>query len=1047
MAVIETDEYVAYSRGSGLSLDDIYVEFKRNQGGQEVTTPVRLSDLEILVVSGSNLTSTTRDYRKITSYSDFIRNLNAGVLVGNVKYRVNGQSFDVPRIGNVESGGARLVTRKLTIPTQYESTYVTATGDDIFDGLKRVNPVIKQDSFKSARGQYAYVKLDNESNYCFLGLSQIGYYENGAFVSLVGKNVSDFENKNLFTSKGKRVSNIYVGSTFTFSKAIAQERIDLATLTRETYEFDKDGNVVKETNGQPKMHTESIDGAYSEQIFRKIDGAVRLEVRNFNIKTNGSGEYLQLTIKGQSVPVMVSIDSLFTMNASGGADKPLKYISSTDSEYKEFINQLVGQRLLIKQDDNYIETEPLTFEQASFTYSVRKQRIASYSKDDVLADNAVLKLADGRFINEKSVVRPIAYDYTNDDNFDAYYVTYTDSTGKQQGMIVGKDIFDKSPERMVAGVKIHLSNAHKLKRSAKALKECDIIQTTNKPGDYAHDCLVIKKPNSSEKIATDEQILEQQKRVIEAYKKGEYALEYVVDDKGELVKLAEGQQRYLDVDYRYETDYANQKDNYNFLKMNPLKYDARKDELIGGPHFDLKKANKEGFKVWGEWMARFAGAGTSLAGILVLVAVPAVAIALAGAAVGSAIGIPIVNGIRAYNHNHRQYKYKDKTEVNRKERTKQVEKELQQLYDNIKEQTANIDKNAKLSPQEKEQQKAELERKFLYAYDQINETMLSMHRSKYYSEFKVVNGVAEVNEGNAPLMSEYREMMTGLKKKITKLEKAVKRDPTLKLELDNLKAEYEGKLTSYSSQGQITEKDKSLDQLEAKAERMRGLVLAKMFGKTDNLTADEIRALDSFEYKDGVEFSPVKLSKEEKKELDKEKRTERENELNQVAISLRKKLKNRSKGVEYVSKPIVSKYNEEANPTPAESVSETEPTTEAEHIQEVNLHPEHEQTRRATKTRGVVLKVDEVNKTIQKIKDFKKLISNATSITPELENTYNDLKLSRAKKVLQEAMKTFINTEYESQLNSREVINALKNIEAIKEKRAELKKLAKTAVV
>ena len=43
MAVIETDEYVAYSRGSGLSLDDIYVEFKRNQGGQEVTTPVRLS--------------------------------------------------------------------------------------------------------------------------------------------------------------------------------------------------------------------------------------------------------------------------------------------------------------------------------------------------------------------------------------------------------------------------------------------------------------------------------------------------------------------------------------------------------------------------------------------------------------------------------------------------------------------------------------------------------------------------------------------------------------------------------------------------------------------------------------------------------------------------------------------------------------------------------------------------------------------------------------------------------------------------------------------
>ena len=98
--------------------------------------------------------------------------------------------------------------------------------------------------------------------------------------------------------------------------------------------------------------------------------------------------------------------------------------------------------------------------------------------------------------------------------------------------------------------------------------------------------------------------------------------------------------------------------------MNPLRYDAKKDELIGGPHFDAAAANKEGFKVWGDWVARVGGAWTSLPGILIGFAIPPLFIASVITAVGVSIGIPIVNSIRAYRHNHRQYKYRDKTDRN-----------------------------------------------------------------------------------------------------------------------------------------------------------------------------------------------------------------------------------------------------------------------------------------------------------------------------------------------------------------------------------------------
>lgn len=913
MAEIISSEFKAYDEKLNLKLDQLYIE----KDGKYY----KLSDLVIFVDNSS------KDYRAIRSYDDFKKNLadsgTKGVYLKNpdgTRSNTQVKRSEVVSVVDGKTVYSGVYTRDLTVPTQYESTSILSVGESIYHGLKRVHNVNGHVGFDLNASRYVLVKLDGDANYTFLRVNQIGYYEGGSFVSLVGKRIGEIRDKNLFTTSGKRVGSIYTEKTFTFGRAIAQEQIDPDTFTRSMYEFDADGNVVMETVGgvaRPKMTSQPIDRIYSDHTFRKVDGQAKLEVRNYQKSAKGEGKSIQVVFKGDNAPTMVDIDLLYEMDEVGKASKKLK---ADTFKTRADVNKLIGKALLVKvSEGNYRETEPLTLEQAVFTYTIQKQRIETTSPEHIMADNAMLMLEDGRYIKEQTAVRPIAYEFTDDERYDALYVKYTDSEGKEQGIIVPKDTFSASPTRNINGIVMHVKNAFRIKKSTKPLKECDVIQTSNRPGQKYHDCRALKSPRYEAGVTkttdlgvTDEQINGLVAEMIEAYKKGEYQLEEVIDDLGRFVKLDDRHKRYIEADYRYETDYANGADHYNFLKMNPLRYDAKKDELIGGPHFDAAAANKEGFKVWGDWAARFAGAATTIPGILVLAAIPALAVTLGVAAVGSAIGIPIVNAIRAYRHNHRQYKYRDKTEYNRKQTTKQVERELQAMYDQVKEDIAAIDANASLTDEQKKAQKEVVKRKFLDKFSQVEQTMDSLHTSKYYSEFKVVDGVAQVNEGNAPLMSAYREMMADLKKRIAKLEKQAKKDPSKQAELDNLKAEYEGKLQYYTSQGQVTPMDESVTTLENKAHSMRGLVLAKFFGERladeEEMTLEEERrALDCMEYADGIEFDP-RLKKDERKGLDRAVIEEREDKIEKAVIKLKKdKLISKSTETGYEAEVVESK--------------------------------------------------------------------------------------------------------------------------------------------
>ena len=919
MAEIISSEFKAYDEKLNLKLDQLYI----SKDGKYY----KLSDLVIFVDNAS------KDYRSIRSYDDFKKNLSDGGTKGVYLKNSDGsrsstqvKRSDVVSVADGKTIYSGVYTRALTVPTQYESTNILAVGESIYHGLKRVHNV-KGVDFVLNSSRYVLVKLDRDANYTFLKADQLGYYEGGSFVSLVGKTVDEIKGKNLFTTSGKRIGSIYTEKAFTFGRAIAQEQINPDTFTRSMYEFDADGKVVMETvDGvtRPKMTDQPIDRVYSDHTFRKVDGQARLEVRNYQKSAKGEGKSIQVVFKGSNAPTMVDIDLLYEMDEVGKVSSKLK---ADAFKTKADVNKLIGKPLLVQvSEGNYREIEPLTLEQAVFTYTIQMQRIETTSPEHIMADNAMLMLEDGRYIKEKSVVRPIAYDFADgDDAFDALYVKYTDGEGKEQGVIVPKDTFSASPTRNINGVIMHVKNAFRIKKSKKPLNECAVIQTSNKPGQKYHECRTLKSPRYEAGVikTTDLEVTEDEingivATTIEAYKNGEYVLEEVIDDHGNLVKLDDRHKRYIETDYRYETDYANNADHYNFLKMNPLKFDAKKDELIGGPHFDEGQANKEGFKVWGDWVARVVKAWTSLPGILIGFAIPPLFIASVVSAVGVSIGIPIVNSIRAYRHNHRQYKYRDKTEYNRKQTTKQVERELQAMYDQVKEDIAVIDANASLTDEQKKAQKEIVKRKFLDKFSQVEQTMDSLHTSKYYSEFKVVDGVAEVNEGNAPLMSAYREMMSDLKKKIAKLktnvaklQKRAKKDPSKRDELNslqdqltNLESEYEGKLQYYTSQGQVTPMDESATSLENKANSMRGLVLAKFFGERladeEEMTLEEERrALDCMEYADGIEFDP-RLKKDERKGLDRVVIEEREDKIEKAVIKLKNsKLARKSRETEH----------------------------------------------------------------------------------------------------------------------------------------------------
>lgn len=97
---------------------------------------------------------------------------------------------------------------------------------------------------------------------------------------------------------------------------------------------------------------------------------------------------------------------------------------------------------------------------------------------------------------------------------------------------------------------------------------------------------------------------------------------------------------------------------------------------------------------------------------------------------------------------------------------------------------------------------------FLDRMKKIEEKTDDFATTKFYADFRVVDGKAEVTPANAPLFSKYRQEMQALEKEIKKLRRGAKNDPIKKAELENKLREYKEKSNNYISFGKEHEKSR-----------------------------------------------------------------------------------------------------------------------------------------------------------------------------------------------------------------------------------------------
>ncbi len=759
------------------------------------------------------------------------------------------------KIGSLERGrvikssafnlNAKLYKKTLELPKEFISDRYQgdSKAKDVPEGLNRVLEVKRQAGFS---GSYVYCQLVNTTGMQFYHMSEIGYVENDKFVSL--ESLGDaltldlLESKVLFNQReNKLVNSIFTDATCTFGKVVNQERVDDATLTKTSFEYNSDGSV--------KTVEERVEVRYSEHVCRKAETGTVIDSYNYQISPDRNGDFIKVQYEGYNVDTLVNIASLHYVDDNGNPGDPIGVdVLRGDNRFS-----LIGKPvcILLENEENKVisqVTKPLTMDQLAFNYDKLMSMQETTNPDDALSEDAYLKLANGKYIKESEVAHPICYDFVKNsgDDFDAYYVI-VEAGGVSNGVIVNKNAFKNGMTVNYNGVKLELKNAYKIKRSHKEMRNCDIIQTTKKnlgvescvalsDPKYDNDELIVERKSKTD---NDVSIAFAQSEFEKAYRLGEYTLDEVLDDEGNYTALKDSK-RYIYSDHITVTDYSHNTSEYSYFNDKSLTYDGKK---LNGKSFDMAKANKAAFKKFGKAMLYyiptvFGGAGivggALLGSLLVsgfaistMAATVAINILVAGIPAVWAISIPIVNAIRSAMINRQDRVYNSKLKLHRKGLTDEITKD----FEFITSQTKIASKNNKLNKD-----------LMLDKFESIEQKILSLSEGKLFADFRMVDGKGQVDETNAELFSQYRLEMRAMEKEIKSLEKRAKKDPSLKKELEMKKELHQQKLNDYVSQGIIEPKDKNMRQLLDKSNTLKGYLIKRYY--SGELSEQEKRDLD-----------------------------------------------------------------------------------------------------------------------------------------------------------------------------------------------------------
>ncbi len=910
MATQLIKEFEKFS-GKDAKLQEIFVYANISRSKKEY---VPLSNLRVYI------NDTT--FRKLKSIKDFENILTQQKRTGiSLLYVIDSKHADNVILSSFVPNDSELMEKNISMPDLYVSDSINGVKEDgdvdlVQYGLKRAVEINKSETFNNS-DPYVYVELANDSNMKFVKKDDIGYYEGSKFISLEDIIVADrgadvlaiIQDKDLYTRDNNYVTKIFTSATCSIGRVKAKEEIDVANLKIHSFSLDSNGAIIEEVK--------DIDSHYSEQFTHKEDDNVYLDTINYQTNRDDNGNFIKVKFKGYDVETLVDISSLHEITKSGEVGKQINKREFLDNKYK-----YIGLSLfyVVPDSDIKMEIQPLTIEEVSLSYDYIKTMEVTNNEDDILKDGTYLRLKDGRYIEENKSVRPNCYEFIafEETDFDAYFVLL-EPTSEQKGLIVDKSAFVSKSLVNFNGHELKLSNAVKIRLSAKPMNECDVVQTSstsqkvetceiltklslNDDGSifYDRDGRVIKISKSEEEKAT---ILENARiDFIEKYKKGQYVIDRVVDDEGNLTELDVQKNRYTMSNMTSKIDSANELYEYKFFKNGKLVYNTKTGKLEGGPKYDTKSAILKELGRGGANVFIASASLLSLGGFFLLAIAPVAAVATLASLAVYPLGASIVHAIKGSIINNRKYNYKDRIEQNRKQLSKEIDEDLSEIYSQTKEVSIKSSyemlkehfKKVFMESHDESLRKlkgAELEReidkkikelssedylrltkyarsKYILAFvdrmNKVEEKLNCFASTKYYSDFRIENGKGEVTPENAPLFSKYRAEMLKLEKEIKKLRKAVKRDPSLQTNLELKVEEYKQKSLNYTSLGQEQGRDEKYDAVSEKVYMIKGLIACKEFGDIleeefdKDLDEKMVLSKDEKEFISHLDYNPSK---------------------------------------------------------------------------------------------------------------------------------------------------------------------------------------------
>lgn len=776
------------------------------------------------------------------------------------------------------------VSVEAEVPSTYEATsrLELSKGNDLQpqNGIRRVVSVAETNDMRAefVNNNYVLLQLVGYRESQLIKRTDIYYYdgETRIYPFMVSGKVDDLVRDDIqYFVNGVEIENLFVSHEYSFDSLLYFEQIDAARAERHRYE------VVDGADGLEVelIQTEDVDAYISEQTPAEDN---KIKIKNFKLSANG--EYINVYLRGSNIEESVKITDLLDENGISLVDE--------NGALRQNLLEYVGRSLRIRVDaEHFIETEPLTSDQAQMRYETVKSLQPTEKEEDVLADGTFVKLDDGRVAEEKMVAQPISYNFAQGNEEYSAYLCLIGSGESQRFIVMSRQEFEERARGRdsftVQGQIINVPQCQKLKR-AKFSLNADIVQTTNTGREF-EECKLLNMVDGTEIENKTEELERQREAFLTAYKAGQYKVGDIIDENGKVVKLKEGRFRLSD-EY-VKDDVAATSKEYEALSKGSLKLvgkDGKLEAVKGGPKYDVGKSILKKYGTMLKSMGIGMAGMISIGGLLLAPLMPIVAPVLAAAAVGGVVGIPAYCAIKGRIVNGKTTRFPNPVDVRRSITKAEVESQLSNLY----EQTNSHMATQNLSPD----QIARAHRIFLTEMQKIDLAIMEMSAVRDKTTFKMEDGECKYDARNAYLVDGFRQatqeelaevksleaQLKVAKAKKEKFEKAkakiearrnvygalspadqrkldelirkqgssVEEYETLQSRHDELQQTLESRMKDHTSQPQNYEADPRQRELMERAKEMKGFMILKHFNQDNRyeLEPDEIELLQSLEY-------------------------------------------------------------------------------------------------------------------------------------------------------------------------------------------------------